>query len=110
MDLRKIWLHAVKHAPCLWKHDNTDLTFSLMVDDFGTKHTGMKQGHHLLNTLKDKHETKIDWTGSLHTGVTLELDSMSKKIDVINTRKCEEIINKKLTFNFNSRKMHSKRS
>ena len=31
-----------KHTPGLWKHEKTDLTFTLIVDDFGIKCTDIK--------------------------------------------------------------------
>ena len=66
--------------PGAWKHDAIDLTFTLIVDDFGTKRTGMKQARHLLNSLKDKYKMNIDCKASLHAGVALEWDYINRKV------------------------------
>ena len=62
----------VRFTPGLWKHELSNLRFTLIVDDFGVKFTNLSQAHHLINVLKTKYELSIDWTGSLYCRVSLD--------------------------------------
>ena len=48
--------------------------FALVVDRFGVKVNSEQQATHLINALQDEHEIDVDYTGSLHVGVTLKLN------------------------------------
>lgn len=50
-----------KRSQGLWMHKLTNLTKTLIVDDFGIKHTNMNQAHHLINALKNKYEVAVNW-------------------------------------------------
>jgi hypothetical protein len=39
-------------TPGLWRHDTKDITFSLVVDDFGVRYTSRADADHLITTLK----------------------------------------------------------
>ena len=55
----------------LWSHAPTNLSFTLIVDDFGVKFTNISQANHLITALKTKCELSIDWLGRLYCGVSL---------------------------------------
>ena len=40
-----------KHTPVLWNVAPSGIIFTLIVDDFGTKHTNITQAQHLLDAL-----------------------------------------------------------
>ena len=67
-----------KHTPGLRKYDTTDLTFNLIVDDFGIKYTDTNQAQHLLNSLKDKH-VALEWC-CINRKVTLSTPGHVKKL------------------------------
>ena len=53
--IKHIQLHVYTHAgftPGLFKHATQDTMFSLVVDDFGVKHTAKNDALHLIDTLK----------------------------------------------------------
>ena len=41
------------HTPGLWRHNNTNLMFTLVVDDFGVRYTDKKDVEHLLSALTE---------------------------------------------------------
>ena len=43
----------VPRTPPLWKHKTKPTTFTLVVDDFGSKYETLQDANHLLNALKD---------------------------------------------------------
>ena len=61
----------VTHTPGLWKHHTRNITFTLMVDDFGIKYTNLEDVTHLQNALHQQYEIITDMTGSLYCGLTL---------------------------------------
>ena len=77
--LKKL-LHPYSYTPCrltagLWKHDTKDITFTLVLDDFGIKYTNRKDAEHLIGVLKDNHPSvTVDWTGVLYCGIKLDWD------------------------------------
>ena len=62
----------VKHAPGLWKHKTKPVTFTLVADDFGTKHEKMSDAVHSINALKKCCDLEADWTGKSHCGTHLK--------------------------------------
>jgi hypothetical protein len=62
------------HTLGLWWHKTRLTTFTLVVDDFGVKHTTLADANHLVSALKDKYKIKEDRTGSLYTGLTIDWD------------------------------------
>jgi hypothetical protein len=62
------------HTPGLWTHSNRNITFTLVVDDFGIKYTNRDDAIHLLTALEELYTVTTDWTGSLYLAMTLSLD------------------------------------
>jgi hypothetical protein len=54
-------------TPGLWKHNASDLVFSLVVDDFGIMFTNKSDADHLINTLKELYILSEDWTGTRYS-------------------------------------------
>ena len=46
--------HPVPFTPGLWIHKPTNLTFTLIVDDFRVKFTNVPQAKHLIDALETK--------------------------------------------------------
>ena len=74
--------YEVAHTPGLWRHKRHPIQFSLIVDDFGIKHVGKEHIDYLLTSLR-KHYTavKVDWTGSLYAGITLDWNYQERWLD-----------------------------
>jgi hypothetical protein len=58
----------------LWRHDKSDLAFTLVVDDFGIKYTKEQDVHDLMTTLKELYKVSEDWTSGRYCRLTLEWD------------------------------------
>ena len=55
----------VPRIPALWKHATREITFSLVVDDFGVKYFGKENVDHLIQALQKQYTIYTDWTRSL---------------------------------------------
>jgi hypothetical protein len=51
------------HTPGLWSHSTHDITFCLVVDDFGIKYTDKNNAIHLLTALQELYVATTDWSG-----------------------------------------------
>ena len=49
-----------KHTPRLWRHMTFNVTFTLIVDNFGIKHTNIEQVKRLLHFLQQIHNITVD--------------------------------------------------
>jgi hypothetical protein len=62
-------------TPGLWRHNKSDLVFTLVVDNFGIKYTTNPHDvHDLMTTLKELYKVSEDWMGRRYCGLTLEWD------------------------------------
>ncbi len=75
--------HGYKQSmliPGLWKHDTWDITFTLVVDDFGIKYIAKADAIHLMETLKQNYKITEDWSGSKYIGLTFDWDYENRKV------------------------------
>jgi hypothetical protein len=70
------------HTPGLWTHSTRDITFSLVIDDFGIKYTNRDNAIHLLVALEEMYTVTTDWTGSLYLAMTLSWDYIHSTVDI----------------------------
>ena len=63
-----------KFTPGLYFHKTRDISFSLVVDDFGVKYTKKEDAEHLVATLKKRYPIKTVWEPDYYLGITLEFD------------------------------------
>eukprot|EP00957_Ditylum_brightwellii_P177264 13503691-Ditylum_brightwellii.AAC.1 len=75
----KLKLHLAQYGykpvpimPGLWQHKDRDITFCLVVDDFGIKYTTKNDLEHLITALQEIYRIKIDMTGELLCDITLQ--------------------------------------
>ena len=52
--------HESNYAKGLFKHASRDISFTLVVDDFGIKWTKREDLNHLISALEQKYEMKVD--------------------------------------------------
>ena len=70
--LNKAGYFKSKIAPGLWKHKSRNLQFVLVVDDFGIKYLNDNDLDHLITTLEEHYQVKVDKEGKEF--VKIELD------------------------------------
>ena len=63
--LKQYGYHPVTFTPGLWKHEDEDTLFSLVVEKFKIKYTSEENMNHLLQVLNAKYEMSIDWEAQL---------------------------------------------
>jgi hypothetical protein len=83
----RLFLEPHGYVPCtvtpgLWKHLDSDLMFSLVVDDFGVRYTDRADVDRLISVLKQAYKLTTDWTGARYIGLTLEWDYKNGHVDV----------------------------
>ena len=80
-----ISLNSLPHMgllQCLWKRTSYDLTFTLVVDNFGVKYINKPNAQHLLNTLHESYVIREDWAGTKYCGLTLDWDYVNRICNV----------------------------
>jgi hypothetical protein len=71
------------HTPGLWRDTNTNLVFSLVIDEFGVKFTNKRDADHLMSTLQQLYRVSTDWDGQRYCGLTLEWDYDKRTCDIL---------------------------
>ena len=71
-----------KLIPGLWKHETKNISFTLVVDDFGVKYVNKQDVDHLLRVLKEDYEIFEDWTGAKYVGLTLTWNYQNQKVHI----------------------------
>jgi hypothetical protein len=72
-----------KQMPGLWKHTSRPISFTLVVDDFGVKHTNQGDVDHLIGSLKKDYELTKDWGSNLYCGIKLKWDYNANTLDIL---------------------------
>jgi hypothetical protein len=83
----KTHLATHDYAPCtqtpgFWTHSTRDITFSLVVHNFGIKYTNLNNAVRLLTDLEEMYTVTTDWTGSLYLAMTLNWDYIHSTVDI----------------------------
>ncbi len=83
----RAFLEPYGYLPCpitpgLWKDHNSDLMFTLVVDDFGVRYTSRKDVDKLVSTLQNKYKCSSDWEGDRYIGLTLNWDYDQRTCDI----------------------------
>ena len=70
------------NTPGLWKHATRDISFTLVVDDFGIKYTKQEDMDHLLAALRKHYALSVDPTGTKYCGLTIAWDYNNRTCDI----------------------------
>jgi hypothetical protein len=70
------------HTPGLCTHSTRNITFSLVVDNFGIKYTNRDDAIHLFTVIEEVYTVTTDWTGSLYLSMTLNWEYICSTIDI----------------------------
>ncbi len=74
--------YKCQHMPGLWHHMWHDITFCLVVNNFGIKTTSMADMKYLVSSLQEHYSVTVDWTGSLFCRVKLTWDYVNCTVDL----------------------------
>ena len=74
--------HKCKNTPGLWYHETRDITFMLVVEEFGVKYVDTNVVNHLIASIKANYEITVDWTGNLYCGISLNWDYFNRWVDI----------------------------
>jgi Reverse transcriptase (RNA-dependent DNA polymerase) len=74
--------HPVPLTPGLWKHDTRNISFTLVVDDFGIKYTNKADFDHLVASLRKHYTISVDETGSKYCGLTIDWDYENRVCEI----------------------------
>eukprot|EP00957_Ditylum_brightwellii_P117289 8945524-Ditylum_brightwellii.AAC.1 len=80
--LAKFRYSPAQHTPGLWKHKDRDVSFCLVVDDFGIKYTNENNLRHLIRALQQLYTITIDHNSNLFCGITLQWDYTNQTVDL----------------------------
>lgn len=69
-------------TPGLWKDINSDLMFTLVVDDFGVRYTTKSTVDRLLTTLQQEYKCSTDWNGTRYIGLTLDWNYAERTLNI----------------------------
>ena len=72
----------VPRIPALWRHTTRNITFSLVVDEFGVKYVGKENTDHLIQALKKQYTIFIDWNDSLFCGLHIQWDYSARNCNI----------------------------
>ena len=74
--------HPTPNTPALWTHETRNISFALVVDDFGVKYVGKENFDHLVAALKDLYEITVDEKGSKFLGLTIKFNYQKRTVDI----------------------------
>ena len=80
IHMAKYGYRPVRITPGLWKHDENDTIFTLVVDDFLVQYISEAKVEHFLNALRAKYTITVDRQATKHIGLTLQLDYNKRTI------------------------------
>ena len=78
--LKKYSYEQTAQTKGLFKHHTRDITFMLVVDNFGIKYTNQADVDHLINSVQEKNLFKIDWEAKQYIGIHLNWDNENCKL------------------------------
>jgi hypothetical protein len=71
-----------EHTPGLLRHSTCDITFALVVDDFGVEYAGRENAQHFINVLKKLYEITTNWKGDKFLGLTIQWDYEARTCNI----------------------------
>ena len=78
--LKKHGYHESAFTKGLFTHESRDISFILVVDDFGVKYTRQADLDHLLHALEEKYEMKLDLEAKQYDGIDLQWDYTNRTV------------------------------
>ena len=78
-------LHGYKqcaNTPCLFRHVSKDITFSLVVDDFGISYRHSTDVNHLIATLRKLYEITVQTFGETYLGMRITFNAKRTAVTI----------------------------
>jgi hypothetical protein len=69
-------------TPSLWQHNFCPISFTLYIDNFGTKYVGREHVEHLSGILKEHYKCSQDWSSAHCLGMNIDWDYINKNVHV----------------------------
>ena len=76
--LNKEEYYQAKHTKGLWLHKTKNISFTLVVDNFGVKYMQKQDVKELIKILEKTYPCKCDWKGDWYIEVNLDWDSQKR--------------------------------
>ena len=67
--LEKFGYHKAPHTKDLFLRQTRNISFTLVVDDFGIKYTNKQDVDHLIASVRAKYSFKVDWEAKQYIGM-----------------------------------------
>jgi hypothetical protein len=68
------------HTDGLFKHITRDITFTLVVDDFGIKYINQEDVDHLISIMRKKYTFKVDFEAKQYIGIHLDWNYKTREL------------------------------
>jgi len=78
--LKQYGYEKTQRTEGLFIHKTRDISFTLVVDDFGIKYTNKTDVEHLIKCLEDKYTMKVDYDAKQYVGITLKWDYIKREL------------------------------
>lgn len=80
VHLKKHGYHESKVTPGLLTHESRDISFTLVVDNFGIKYKRREDVDHLISSLEEKYTMKVDFEAKQYIGINLQWDYKNRHL------------------------------
>jgi len=74
--------HQAEDTPCLFRHTSRNIAFTLVVDDFGVKHSTRADLEHLLTSLREVYTVKESKDGLKYIGIKIGFDRPNRSVSL----------------------------
>jgi hypothetical protein len=78
--LKRHGYHQAKHTSGLFTHETRDISFTLVVDDFGIKYKRQEDVDHLMAALRGKYTMKVVMEAKQYVGISLDWDYIDREL------------------------------
>ena len=68
-----------EHTEGLFRHKTREISFTLVVDDFGIKHIDKADVDHLNSIIREKYKYKVDWEAKQYIGISTLIGTMKNE-------------------------------
>ena len=79
-DLKPFGYYQVPKTNGLWKHESRQISFTLVVDNFGVSYVDKADALHLEAALKKNYPMTVDWTGDKYIGINLDWNYSKREL------------------------------
>ena len=69
-----------EHTDGLFVHKLCDISFTLVVDDFGIKYASKDDVNHLISVMRSKYKFKVDFDAKQYIGIHLKWDYIKRQV------------------------------